>query len=233
MKNVNRLNRRIHKWLSLVVGLQIMIWVVTGLYFNLSDPIETSGQIHRIKIENSGDYSAFEFITLDNMVNVKAVSVDITWILGKPYYVLTEQGAAHQYQQQVRRVIDATSGLNYEVNRLDALSIARLSYVNPLKPISTVYLNPPVNELPKQQNPVWKVSVDDKNNTEIYIDAATGQVISHINDQRKFRDFMFKLHFMDYLNQGTFNNWFSIVFAFMSLILTVTGVIWSVQRVIL
>ena len=38
---------RLHKWASLLVGLQLMIWLLTGLYFNVVDHETASGNIYR------------------------------------------------------------------------------------------------------------------------------------------------------------------------------------------
>ena len=50
--------KTIHKWLSLLVGLQLLIWLGTGLYFNLMDPVEASGNEYRVRVaEPSADLS--------------------------------------------------------------------------------------------------------------------------------------------------------------------------------
>lgn len=76
---------------------------------------------------------------------------------------------------------------------------------------------------------MWQVQAQDDNNTSIYLDAVTGQVLRHANDDFRLKDLMFKLHFMDYGNTGGFNHWLIICFAIATLLLSITGVTWLVQ----
>ena len=41
--------RKAHKWLALIVGLQFLIWVTTGLLFTLVDGEKSHGKIYRAK----------------------------------------------------------------------------------------------------------------------------------------------------------------------------------------
>lgn len=36
-RHISLVMQTLHKWLSLIVGLQLLIWIVTGLAFNLID----------------------------------------------------------------------------------------------------------------------------------------------------------------------------------------------------
>ena len=39
--------KKLHKWLSLLVGLQLLVWLGTGLYFNLMDHQKASGNQYK------------------------------------------------------------------------------------------------------------------------------------------------------------------------------------------
>ena len=41
--------KKLHKWLSLLVGIQLLLWLGTGLFFNLMDPQKASGNQYRQK----------------------------------------------------------------------------------------------------------------------------------------------------------------------------------------
>ena len=43
---------------------------------------------------------------------------------------------------------------------------------------------------------MWQVAVEDENNTTIYLDSITGQVLRHANDDFRLKDLMMKLHFL-------------------------------------
>ena len=88
-------------------------------------------------------------------------------------------------------------------------------------------------EWPKQCNPMWQVNMTDDLSTRIYINAVNGQLVGHKNQQTELADLMFKLHFMDYFNQGSFNNPFSWLFAVLTLLLSLSGLYWAIENLVL
>lgn len=229
MSNVTRLNKNIHKWLSLFVGVQLIIWLVTGLYFNLMDHEKASGNLLRKPVVHAGNIQHFNLLPIDNLTEPSPRSLNFIWILGKPYYELKYSHKPHSYQYKDRLVIDATNGERYKVTEDIALKVSQLSLMGYSDLLSATLVSPPIDELPSQQNELWKVSVNNQANTHIYIDALTARVVSHVDDDRRLRDFMFMLHFMDYGKSGGFNHWLSVLFAVSALILSLTGVMWLVQ----
>ncbi|MEI8613432.1 hypothetical protein P4S54_06895 [Shewanella sp. PP-He15 brown] len=75
--------------------------------------------------------------------------------------------------------------------------------------------------------------MDDDLSTRIYINAVNGELVGHKNDHTDIADLMFKLHFMDYLNQGSFNNPFSWLFGILTLLLSLSGLYWVVENLVL
>jgi Na+-transporting NADH:ubiquinone oxidoreductase subunit F len=83
--------------------------------------------------------------------------------------------------------------------------------------------------LPKEHNEVWQININDDLYTSIYVDAGSGVIISHVNDDKRFADFFFMLHFMDYGSLGNFNNWQIIFFSMLMLALSLSGFIWVID----
>ncbi|WP_412971575.1 2Fe-2S iron-sulfur cluster-binding protein [Glaciecola sp. MF2-115] len=94
---------------------------------------------------------------------------------------------------------------------------------------SAQLLHPPIEDLARERNAVWQVNLNDPEQTSIYIRAQTGQVIAHVNEVTRWRDLLLMLHFMDYTQEGNFNNWFIKIFALLTLLLAGTGV-WCLGR---
>ena len=229
MSNITRLNKTLHKWLSLFVGVQIIIWLITGLYFNLMDHEKATGNSLKKTVVHAGNIQHFNLLPVDNLTKLSPESLNFIWILGKPYYELNYNQKPHSYQYKDRRVIDATNGESYKVTEDIALKVAQRSLIGDSDLLAATLVSPPIDELPGQQNELWKVSVKNQADTHIYIDALTARVVSHVDDDRRLRDFMFMLHFMDYGKSGGFNHWLSVLFAVSALILSLTGVMWLVQ----
>lgn len=222
------MNKKIHKWLSIAVVVQLLIWLSTGLYFNIMDHQQASGNAKRIKIETTSTFADFTFFPITNLPVENVEAIDIVWLQDHPFYLVSFQNVAHGYQKQHRRLFNAVSGKSYYIDGEVALSIAMSSYQGHANVLSTQRLLPPIAELIKEENNVWQIKLDDKANTHIYVSESSGKVIAHVNDDRRLKDLMLKLHFMDYANQGSFNNPQMIVFALLSLILTLTGIIWAI-----
>jgi hypothetical protein len=229
MSNVKRLNKTIHKWLSLFVGIQLIIWLLTGLYFNLMDHEKATGNSLSKPVVHAGNIQHFNLLPVDDLTELSPRSLHFIWILGKPYYELNYNQKPHSYQYKNRLVIDATNGQPFQITENTAKHIAQLSLTSDSDVLAATLVTPPIDELPGQQNELWKVSVNNQADTHIYIDAFTGRVVSHVDDERRLRDFMFMLHFMDYGKSGGFNHWLIVLFAVSALILSLTGILWLVQ----
>ena len=227
--------RVIHKWLSLFVGVQLLIWLGTGLYFNLMDHSKDRGNEYRVNTATQAKAADFDLFDVNllhkQQVNSElAQQVKLIWLLDKPYYhVIYEQGA-HSYQPRRSALFDGVTGNQFTLTAELVLELAKLSYSGSEKLSTPVLLNPPFDDDVRQQNPMWQVETDDSNSTAIYLDAVTGQVVRHANDDSRLKDLMMKLHFMDYANTGGFNHWLIILFAIATLLLSITGVTWLLQQ---
>ena len=233
--------RFLHRWFSLLVFVQLLIWISTGLYFNLMDHQKASGNQHRQRIVAETKQFANEALfPLTKVLQQYPLLEKISLLnrLGEPYYLLTFQQGLYSHFPRQQTLIDAKTG---EVKRFDAEAIeqiALLSYkgnalINASQKIRQI------EELPKQQNPLWQVNLNDKLNTSVYIDVQNASVIAHVDDDKRLADLMFKLHFMDYriLNNllgsktGGFNNAQVILLALLTLLFALTGVYWLLHLV--
>ena len=73
--------------------------------------------------------------------------------------------------------------------------------------------------------PLWQVDFDDPLATQVFVDGRDGRVMGHYNDRGAVMDFLLMLHFMDYLQLGSFNNPQIIVVGFSALWLSISGVL--------
>ena len=229
---VFRLNRTLHRWLSLIVGVQVLIWVGTGIYFNVVDLEAVNGNQQRQPMATHGTLVAMNLLPVHTLTSRRAQRIELVWRLGRPFYQFDFSTVAHGYFKRDVTLFDAQTGAEFTITKDNARSLALQSYTGNGQIVSVHRLKPPIDALPKQQNPVWQVVMDDPQNTAIYVNAMTGDVTAHITDARRIRDLMFRLHFMDYANTGNFNHGLIIVFAVLALLLSVTGVYWLVKLMV-
>lgn len=230
----HRVSLIIHRWTGLLVGLQLFIWVATGLYFNVIGHQTASLNEFRIAVDHSGNRPLEALTPVSTLPLVSSEfetvnSISLIWLLQHPYYKVVYAQGAHRYQAKHIRLFDAITGDARQIDTQQAFAIAQASYADASRLMAPMLLTPPIDDLPKEQNSVWQVRVNDSKNTNIYIDAQTGDIIKFVDDDSRLTALMMKLHFMDYGNSGEFNHPLIILFALMSLLQAATGVSWLVN----
>lgn len=225
-----KFSKTAHKWLSLGVGIQLLIWLGTGVYFNLMDHHKAAGHEFRAHSHQKTARPDVDIVPVSAIASPPPVSVHLIWILKYPYYHFVYEKGEHSYQLRRSALFDAVSGERTRLTEQQALALAQLSYSGPGRLQKARLVQPPFEDFATQQNPMWQIDVTDGNRTRIYLDAVTGRVIRHINSDVRLKELMMKLHFMDYANQGGFNHWLIITFAVFTLLLAITGVLWLIQQ---
>jgi Na+-transporting NADH:ubiquinone oxidoreductase subunit F len=65
--------------------------------------------------------------------------------------------------------------------------------------------------------------------TRVFIEANSGRIVGHSDVHKRLADFFFMLHFMDYGNNGSFNNIQNMFLTIAALWLTLSGFIWTIH----
>lgn len=222
--------KKLHKWAAVLVGVQFLIWLGTGLYFNRMDHHKAAGHTYRARVHSDLQWQQLPLQEPAMVLqqNATAVAVNLIDLAGKPYYLLQHQRGLYAHFANTYSLVDALSGEAVTLDDAFARQMAAASYNGPGHIISAELLQPPIADLRKERNPVWQVNFADDINTSVYVDAGSGRIAGHSDDHKRLADFFLKLHFMDYANQGSFNNVFMMLFAFVALWLSGTGLVWTV-----
>ncbi|KGK00139.1 2Fe-2S iron-sulfur cluster-binding protein [Thalassotalea sp. ND16A] len=223
--------KKIHKWLSVFIGIQFLLWLLSGVYFNLMDHTKASGHTYRSHEHAVVNFDLQKFVEPKSVLTQQNPSVVLSTIelLGKPYYLLTHKKGLYRNFINHYSLVNAYSGETTEIDSAMANALASQSYSGPGEIIATTLLTSKVADFPKQYNPTWQINFNDEVNTSVYIEAGSGRVVGHSDDDKRLADIAFMLHFMDYASEGSFNNIQIILFAFFTLWLSLTGLIWTVD----
>ncbi|MGB1200285.1 MAG: 2Fe-2S iron-sulfur cluster-binding protein [Cognaticolwellia aestuarii] len=222
--------KKLHKWLSLLVGLQLLFWLGTGLYFNLMDHQKASGNQYRQRpAEAQVDINKLVEPKLILSKAKQVVSIKQISLLAQPYYLLTHTKGLYSHFKNEYSLVDAYTAEPVVIDEEMASQLAHASYKGKGTIKSVFKLSPPYDDIPREQNDVWQINYADFINTSVYIDTGSGRMIKHSNDDKRFVDIFFMLHFMDYGTEGSFNNVQIIVFAIFTLFFSLTGFIWTVE----
>ncbi|MCK7598548.1 NADH:ubiquinone reductase (Na(+)-transporting) subunit F [Microbulbifer sp. CAU 1566] len=211
-----------HKWLSLVIGVQLALWLASGLAFALLDSNIVSGR-HLAERQETAPLSAgtslvphSEIVGLYQNVGSSVVDIRLQPGFDRPVYrVQTSEGV---------ELRDAQSGNPLVIDAALATAIAARDYAgndsligNPLR------LSQPNMESRRHDGPVWRVDIADEGNTSLYISAADGRVLERRNDTWRLFDIFWMLHIMDYTERQDFNNPFVVIFGIGALLLSISG----------
>lgn len=232
-----KLVKKLHRWLSVIVGIQLIIWITTGLYFNLisnqwhySDTYKQVGAAAKHSKQGKCPGNPYPIAGLG--LTRAPLSIELKSSILGCYYLVQFRQVFHQYQTMEAKSYSASTGsLLTEMTSEQAVNLAINSYTGPGSVTSISKLPPGKSSNGKQQNRVFRIDFLDDRNTSVFVHAITREVIRHENDNSRFHKFMFTLHFMDYFTPGNFNNWLLKLFGGMTLMLTITGVYWLLVRI--
>ena len=208
----------VHKWIGVVVGIQVLLWIAGGLVMS-AFPIElVRGETQTATIEPT-PIEADEF------------SIDLRSAIASagPVSALKTLRVAGRLYLQAERIdrpailIDTRDG--HMIDRVDeatAREVADLDFTGDGKIVAAALTSEVSTEF-RGALPVWRIRFDDTRETTIYVSPATGQVIARRNDIWRLYDFFWMLHIMDYKERVNFNHALLIGASALALGLAATG----------
>ncbi|GAA5524848.1 Na(+)-translocating NADH-quinone reductase subunit F [Microbulbifer aestuariivivens] len=210
-----------HKWLSLVIGLQLALWLASGLAFNLLDTSRVSGrhladpQPAPVSLMAAKALLSHEAIA-DRYAPNTITSLELVHRLGRPLYAITTERGIE--------LRDARTGLPFAIDSVRALEIARRDYAGDDRLLGTPVRMERTNlETRNHRPPIWRIDAADEFASTLYVSATDGRVLERRNDTWRLFDIFWMLHIMDYSERQDFNNPFVIAFGFGALLLSVSG----------
>lgn len=206
--------RKIHKWVGLVLGLQFILWTLSGSMMALldKDKVRAHGS-HDMAAHGhvlpQGDY----FDPAKLAEHGPVLGVNIVDLMGYPVYeVRTPRGV---------KLVDATDGSLVKVDPDTATYVAQMMLNAPVASVEPMAR--PNMETRDHSGPMWRVNFADEDNSTGYVSAQTGRFLELRNDYYRTWDFFWMLHNMDYANRASFNHPLIIFVAFGTLWLSITG----------
>jgi len=209
---------RAHKWLALVVGIQIFLWVLGGLAMSLM-PIEQVRAEHTIAPAPAYPLPLDRVLTAERAAAIAGLAAVETATLTRwhdgPVWRFDHAGGAV--------IVDALSGLRRTpVDAQTAGEIAAAGYAGEVVITQVEYFADPHWEY-RRDHPAWRVSFDDGEGTRLYVNAATGAIDARRNDMWRVFDFFWMLHIMDYRERENFNHPLLIAMAGLALFTVLAG----------
>lgn len=211
-----RLSTQFHKWLALIVGLQVLFWVAGGLVMT-AIPIERVRSEHRVQDLTPTALDPADMAALPAVVAAQPLAkIEARSTPRGPVWVLTPiEGEP--------RTISGTTGLAMrDMTPTEARNAALAAYNGPGQPVSVERLDVAPKETGRE-GPIWRVNFSDPERTSFYLSPETGEVVTRRSGVWRFYDFFWRLHVMDWNDGEHFNHPLIIAVTFLTLIIVLSG----------
>ncbi len=217
---------RAHKWLGLVVGLQLLAWTASGFYFTWHPISQIRGDHLRRDINHGELVASRAQVTAEDALaeawTEAPLSMSLQPFLGEMVWRIEAKGWSELVSaetgerltplepSQIRTIAAQSWGGAGEMVSLDRLVEAPREYGGPI--------------------PVWAARFDAPGDPVFYIDGKTGELRAVRTDEWRMFDFLWMLHVMDYEERENFNHPLVFAASFLAVSMTLFGLMLVLHR---
>jgi Na+-transporting NADH:ubiquinone oxidoreductase subunit F len=215
--------RKLHRWVALVVGVQVLAWTGSGVAFAWLDHHEAHGEA--LAAAPAPRTLPAEATVLDPArlpLPAPVRSIELrelagTWV----YRIEAADGAV-----SLRRANDGTP---FEIDAAMAKRLAAGHYRGSGR-LREVRSQASETVETRGLGQTWQARYDDESGTRLYFSARDGGLVAVRTDLWRLRDFFWMLHTMDYRGRDDFNNPLVVTAGAAAAWVALTGV-WLLVRV--
>jgi hypothetical protein len=219
MSAASRVAGKIHKWLALLMAIQILFWFVSGLFFAIV-PIEQVRSEHMAAKQAAAPIAIADAAAgLERLHAAGAAAgekIELRTLLGRPVAQVSGPGPRPQlYDLASGRLL---SPLPPEL----ATQIAEADHAGEERAAGVTFV---AEESPEYRGalPAWRVDFDDGESRSHYVAADTGVVAARRSTLWRTYDFLWSLHIMDFNDHKDFNTPLLVIATALGLIVILTG----------
>ena len=203
--------RLFHKYLSLVISIQLLLWTVSGIYFAFNKIELVRGEQYLIE-QKVSKLNLKEVESSFSGKNVNFVRRLDEWIIkvetdsGFSYTDLQGQNLDELNAEEVKEVVrQSTNLIPLMAQRIDKQEIRA--------------------EFRGRNLPIFKVATSTTDNINVYVDAFTGEVTAIRSDSWRIWDFLWGAHIIDYSERENINNFLIKILSILALISSLSGIV--------
>lgn len=203
--------RTFHKYLSLAISVQLLLWTISGIYFAFNKIELIRGEQYILEQENT-EVDFKEFTASLDAKNISILRRLDEWVLK-----VDEDSYVYYVDLQGNKL----KSLNTE----EAKQIVRNKTT--LFPLEAVKIESPSrgSEFRGRNLPLFKVSTRSNEEVNVYVDAISGEVTAIRSDSWRTWDFLWGTHIMDYSERENIDNLLLKIFSVLALISALSGIV--------
>ena len=209
------LARKTHKWLALIIAVQAVLWMLSGLYMTAIH-IDIIHGDHLVRAPRQQPIALQGLVEPTSLVPGGMRSVRLETQLGRPVYVVDAVPG--------RMLFDARSGeLLSPLDEAAARERAIALYAGESAVKNVELLDVAPSEIKGRQVPIWRVEFEGMWKPTLYISPQTGELVAKRHDLWRTFDFVWMFHIMDYEDRTDMNNTLLRVATWMAVATSATG----------
>jgi len=209
--------RRAHKWIGLVIGVQALLWMLSGVYMTAIS-LEVIHGDHLAHVSDAPLDRHSERLDVQQLARIHPgfETFKLKRFVGKEVYELRGAGRAS--------LVDARSGeLLSPLSREQVVARAKDIYQGEAEIREVTWITQAPQEVARRPVPMWAVRFDDRANSTLYFSPETGDLLARRHDLWRWFDFLWMFHIMDYANRTDVNNSLLRVAAGVGLVFALSG----------
>ena len=202
--------RSFHKYLSLAISIQLLLWTISGIYFAFNKIELIRGEQYLLEQEIS-EVSLDEIRKTFNAQNLGILKRLDQWI------IRVEDGSGAYYTDLNGNKL--TSLTKEQVK----LAVKRQTSLTPVN-VTRITSSSDGSEYRGRELPLFKVTTSSEDEVNVYVDAVSGEVKAIRSDSWRWWDLLWSLHIMDYRERENIDNFLLKIFSILALISSLSGI---------
>ncbi len=215
-----RLLRTWHRRLGVLIGIQLLLWTVGGVYFSWFHIDNVHGDYERNFspsppiTDRDGLLPVRSFLEQTQLEQVQEIRIG--WFL--------DRIVARLYANENNvEMYDALSGeILSPITKEQGIELARTDFLPKSEIVSVEAVSEKRGEY-KGPIPAFRITFDNPKATHVYVHTKSGIVTAHRNKVWRVFDFLWMFHIMDYDQRDDLNNWILRILSLLSLITILSG----------
>ena len=190
--------RRIHKWVGLVIGLQVLMWAISGTAMALLPMDEVAGGAEAAAMPPPLPAATPAWPVIGALAGEGVSALRTRIVLGRQLLEVTRDGETV--------LLDPATGRPQPIGASQAGAIAAAAHPGGASPTSARALASLPLAVREHALPIWQVDFADRERSSYFISGTTGEILERRNDSWRWWDFFWMLHNMDYASRTSFNH---------------------------
>jgi len=192
--------RRAHKWIGLLIGVQALLWMISGLYMVVVplDVIHGDHLVHAPRAQLAASGARMPLAALHEAYpGITAVRLKR----------LLDRDVVEIRQGQKVSLVDAISGKTISpLDRITVHALADAAYAGAGKLRAIDWVTEAPREVGARAVPLWAVHYDGAGKDTLYFSPFTGELVARRHELWRWFDFLWMFHIMDYAERENVNN---------------------------